>query len=472
MISELCCPKTPLHQMKQGVPVSTVEDLAGFTQRLRFTDLPDAVVAKAKVLALDAFGVQLAASRFEWSKSVFRYVRSQGGPAQSTVVSYGLKTSVANAVFANSAFNHGFELDDNHAKTSLKCSALAVPTALAVGEYQVADGADFITAMVLGYELMVRSVLSIAPSLWSRGAHATGTVGALSAAAITAKLLGLDPGRTAHALAIGANQMFGFTEVPAGGRGQIKRIYASLAATGGIRAAQLAAEGLTAPNTSLEVGSGLLRAFDSTPELARNLTSELGQRWEILNVHHKIFSQDGFIQPMSEALTLLRNKHVFDVEDIERIWVGTNSRGKNELVGLIHHPTNIIDAQFSATFSVALFLIAGGAGIDEYTEKNLADPRIHALEDRVVLEIDDEVEAEFQRTRPRGAKVQIELKTGEKLYEYVPGLRELDPDELTAKFHSLAHHTVTPERANQIHHTITDLDQLPDISTLAALLVR
>jgi 2-methylcitrate dehydratase PrpD len=452
--------------------VSTTEEIAQFVRELRFTDLPDAVVAKAKELALDAFGVQLAASTFPWSKVVYRHVRSQGGAGQSTVVNYGHKTTMVDAVFANSAFNHGFELDDNHAKTSLKCSAVAVPTALAVGEDRLADGSQFITAMVLGYELMVRAVLSIAPSLWARGGHATGTVGAIGAAAITSKLRELSPETTTHALAIAANQTFGFTEVPAGGRGHIKRIYGSMAATGGIRATLLAAEGLTAPKTSLDVGSGLFRAFDVTADAAANMTAGLGETWEILKVHHKIYAQDGYIQPITEALGSIRQKHAFDVDQIKRVWIGTNSRAKNELVGLIHHPTNIIDAQFSGTFSVALFLVTGGAGIDEYTEKNLVDPRIHELSDRVVLEIDDEVESEFQRIRPRGAKVSIELKTGEVFDEYVRNLREMTQEDLHTKFRSLAQRALPKERSEQILDVVSELDEVRDVSNLARLLVR
>ena len=94
---------------------------------------------------------------------------SQGGYPQSTVVNYGLRTSAANAAFVNSAFNHGFEMDDNHSRTHLKGSAVAVPTAMAVGEQRQVSGPEFITALVAGYEVMIRVVDTIAPALWSPG---------------------------------------------------------------------------------------------------------------------------------------------------------------------------------------------------------------------------------------------------------------------------------------------------------------
>src|ERR1041385_1779431 len=83
--------------------------LAQFAVDLRHSDLPAAVVDRAKELALHAWGVQLAGSTLPWSQMAYRYVQSQGGAAQSTVVNYGLTTSTVNAAFVNGTFGHGFE---------------------------------------------------------------------------------------------------------------------------------------------------------------------------------------------------------------------------------------------------------------------------------------------------------------------------------------------------------------------------
>jgi len=122
------------------------------------------------------------------------------------------------------------------------------------------------------------------------------------------------------------------------------------------------------------------------------------------NSGERMFAQDGYIQPMTEAIERLRRRHEFDVEDIESVTVGTHARAVNHVIGLIRDPKDLTDAQFSGNFSVALALITGGAGVREHTEENLNDPRIRALSERVFLEIDDEIKAEFHRTRPRGAQ--------------------------------------------------------------------
>jgi hypothetical protein len=89
----------------------------------------------------------------------------------------------------------------------------------------------------------------------------------------------------------------------------------------------------------------------------------------------------------------------------------------------------------------------------------------------VFLEIDDEIEAEFHRTRPRGAKVRIRLKDGTELYEYVPNLRALSPDDLDAKFRSLATLALEDDAVERLVAAVHGLEHVRDVSNLGRLLV-
>ena len=61
---------------------------------------------------------------------------------------------------------------------------------------------------------------------------------------------------------------------------------------------------------------------------------------------------------------------------------------------------------------LALFVVAGGAGFQEYTDDNVCDPRVVALARSIRTEVDAEIEAQWQKTRPRGARVTVRLHSG------------------------------------------------------------
>lgn len=443
--------------------------IARFVTDLRYGDIPEEVRTKAREIVLHAWGVQLATSTLPWSKLVYRTIAAEGGAPVSTVVNYGHRTSPAHATFVNASFGHGFEMDDNHGSSAMKMGCVNVSAGLAVGEQRLSSGTDLITAVVAGYEVVLRAGLAFRDFRESHEPHPTGTLSGLAAATVAAKLLGLDETATAHALSFGVSNRAGFHETPPTGRGHIKRVFPGMSGAAGVRGAYLADAGLTGSGRTLDAGMGFCMAYEVSD--AAQLSAAFGDRWHILDVHYKVFAQDGYIQPMTEAIENLRTRHQFTIDDIDTVTVGTHARAVNVVVGPIRDPKDLTDAQFSANFSVAQALVTGGAGVREYTDANLHDPRIRALSQRVHLEIDDEIEAEFHRTRPRGAKIRIHLKNGSELYEYVPNLRALGPADLDAKFRSLASTALDDDAVDALVTAVHSLEEVRNVATLGSLLV-
>ena len=445
--------------------------LAQFAVQLQYSDLPPSVIEKAKEIALHAWGVQLAGSTLPWSKAAYRYVRGQGGVPESTVVNYGLKTSAVNAAFANGTFGHSFEMDDNHAATGIKGGCAVVPAALAVGEQQLSTGKEFILATVVAYEVMIRIGLSVTPALMGRGRQPTGSCGPFGAATATGKLFRFDEKTMLHAISVAAAHSAGLLESPATGRGDLKRIYGGMAASSGIRSALLAGEGLTGPATMLEGELGFCCAFGDTSNLAA-LTAGLGTEWQILRVHYKIYAQDGYIQPMTEALDRIMKQHSFRPEDIEEVRAGCSRHAHDQVVGVIREPRDLTSAQFSANFSLALFLVKGGAGFQEYTEESLIDPGIMDLGRKIHTYVDEEIEQEWQKTKPRGARVTVRLTSGKTYTECVPMLRSMTAEDVNEKFRRLATVAVGTEQCERLVTIGRNLDAVRDVSSLVPLLTR
>src|SRR5687768_4805380 len=128
-------------------------ELARFVSELKYEHLPAAVIARAKDLILDQVGIMMACATLPWSKIIYDYVMTWGDCQQeSTIVHYGVKTKAENAVFANSSFGHGFEIDDHYPPGQSHPGCIAVPTALVMAEKERATGKDLILAVVTGYE--------------------------------------------------------------------------------------------------------------------------------------------------------------------------------------------------------------------------------------------------------------------------------------------------------------------------------
>ena len=89
--------------------------LARFVSELKYEHLPPEVIAKVKDLILDQGMLMMGISTLPWSKVVYEYVRDWGDDKQeSTIAHYGYKTKAENAVFANSSFGDGIEIDDHY----------------------------------------------------------------------------------------------------------------------------------------------------------------------------------------------------------------------------------------------------------------------------------------------------------------------------------------------------------------------
>jgi 2-methylcitrate dehydratase PrpD len=243
-----------------------------------------------------------------------------------------------------------------------------------------------------------------------------------------------------------------------------------MAASGGVRSALLAQAGFTAPDGILEGDKGFCAAFGDRSKLEL-LTAGLGSEWQILKSHYKIYAQDGYIQPMSEALDRIMQQHSFEPEDIAEIRAGTNKHAIG-IVGLIREPKDLTSAQFSANFSLALFAYRKGAGFHEYSEHNLFDPGIIALSQRIRTEVDDEIEAEWQKTKPRGARVTVRLNSGAVYTECVPMLRAMTAQDVNDKFRRLASVVLEAATCEQLIDLVRNLDGVRDVSSLAPMLVR
>ncbi len=446
-------------------------DLATFVSELKYENLPQEVIARAKDLILDQVGIMIGISTMPWSRAIYEYVRDWGdGKPESTIAHYGYRTKAENAVFANSSFGHGFEIDDLYVRGSSHPGCITVPAALAMAEKESVSGKDVIVAVVAGYEVMGRINAAITPSCALRGFHsATSITGPFGAAAVAGKIMGFDADLMLHALSIAGSHSSGLTEYDQGG-GSVKRMHAGMAAHGGLRSALIAQKGLTGPGTILEGKHGLCQAFADEYNL-EEITDQLGKDFRVvMGSGIKAYCACYAMHAGIDALRKLAAEHDIRPDDVAEITMGTNRRS-------IHHvdakPTDITSAQFSAPFGLALTLIRGGNGFKDYTEETLHDPKILSLSRKVKLEIDKEVDGEYPRTR--AARITVRLKGGTTHSAKVDHCKGSPQNPMTRaefeeKFRGLASVVATKDRMDEIIRLVYTVEQQKDLSALIPLL--
>jgi 2-methylcitrate dehydratase PrpD len=381
------------------------------------------------------------------------------------------------SAFVNSVAGHGFEMDDYCTGTMAHPGCVAVPASLALAEEIDTDGSDFLLAAAIGFEVIIRMSLATMPSmLMERGFHHTSVLGVIGAAASSAKLLGLNANGTLMALGLAASEAGGIVEYAETG-GDVKRLHAGFGSSNGIRAARLAAAGISAPPTSLEGRRGFLRAFSPMPN-PQALTADLGERWELLDrLSIKPYCCAGAIHPAIDCLHEIMQEEGLSWSEIAKIEVGASRHSLQHTGTIGPEPTDLTAAQFSAHYSLALTAVKGANDFRSYMDAAAGAFQDHALLEvahRVVVELDDEVEGVFSEGYL--GKVAVTTRNGTRFAArgFARGSKQrplTDPD-VEAKFAGNASTLLSSEDEKRVRELISTLDQRTNIRNLGAVLSR
>jgi 2-methylcitrate dehydratase PrpD len=216
----------------------------------------------------------------------------------------------------------------------------------------------------------------------ARGFHAPGTTGPFGAAVASGHLLGLDAARMTSALGIAGSLAGGLLEFARGDGGMVKRLHLGRASEAGVLAASLAAAGFAGPRTVIEGEFGFLRVFCTAFD-ASHLTRGLGSEYAVLSTVLKRYPVHATAHAAVKAVRDLQAAHRFAGGDVASITVTGNSRVVER--HNILEPADLMLAQYSIPFCVALALFREARDPESFDAGALADPQIRALTRRVQL---------------------------------------------------------------------------------------
>jgi 2-methylcitrate dehydratase PrpD len=445
--------------MRQNQPVT--ENLAKWAAATPWDALPAAVAHQAKRSLMNFFAVALTGCRDATIETALASLATFSCGGQATVIGRRERLDTLSAAFVNAAGANVLDFCDTHVPTAIHPTAPLVPALLALAEMRQVRGRDLLLALVLGQEIACRIGLAISPSHYSKGWHITATCGVFGAAAGSGKLLGLRPEQMVWALGLAATQAAGLCEclgTPA------KSVGVGNAARNGLWSALLAARGMAGPAEPLNGVQGYYHALGETPDLSP-LTSGFGETWEILKTSYKPYPCGFVVHPVLDCVLDWRRAHPATV--VEKVVV----TGNPLMVARADRPdiSTGRESQVSVQHAVAAALLTGKAGLDQFTDACVQDPRVQALRRKVSVAGDAgiaTVAAKVDITTADGAVHKLTQSAARGSDDNPMSDRDLEEKLRDAAAGWNPRHDIAP-----LIEAIWRVDQSDDVSKLAAMTV-
>jgi 2-methylcitrate dehydratase PrpD len=452
--------------------VSTIaERLAAWGHALTLRDVPAAAVNEAKRCIVDVTGVALAGSTHEISVKVRGL--SAAGAAPGAAALFGARAALRAAPAAalcNAVAAHAFDYDDTCYDGIVHGSAAVWPAVLACAQTAGATGERLLEAYIVGVETEYALGRALSDRVYYKGWWTSGLLGSIGAAAGAAKLLGLAPRETCHAISLAATQATGMRAVI----GTAAKPYAlGRAAQLGVEAAYFAHAGLDAPHDAFESDRGFLKVIaDGAFDEARFAP---GTQYSLTHpgIAFKLYPACSATQAATEAVLTLLTEHRIDAAQVSAVECDVAPLVAASLT--YEQPETTTQAQFSLNYAIACALRYRDFGLARITAPCYGSAQTIALMRKVSMRCDDTLEATDagRRQNPEGARVTLHLADGRAFSLYngaATGMPQKPvPDaELDRKFMQCAATVLAPDEAEGLLGSLRALERCTDTRTLCA----
>ncbi|WP_211235114.1 MmgE/PrpD family protein [Azohydromonas australica] len=284
--------------------------------------IPDDVVELAKKVILDEMASAQFGRRSLAGGLTARYAASLGGPQEALVLGTRQRVPAPYAALANGAAGHGEEVDGAHVIGGHPGATL-VHAVVAMAERHRSTGAELINALVLAYDVGVRMVEACGGKFAVRERHHlyADFLYSIGATVAACRLMGLEPVRHAHAMALVTFQCNALGALFAEKRHISKSFCNGQFALAGVSAASMSAAGLEGVEDVLGMRDGLLDAWGA-PAGAEAVTRGLGSEWAIRGANFKFINAGYPIHAAVESAMTVVARHGIALETIAAVHIG------------------------------------------------------------------------------------------------------------------------------------------------------
>ena len=358
------------------------------------------------------------------------------GPAH--LIGPGTPAHPAQAALVNGTAGTWLEMDEGSQFCKGHPGMHTIPAALAFAEATGATGADFLTAIAIGYEIGARvgTATALRPSM-----HPHGTWGVICAAVAVQRLARADAARMREAINIAANLNLGTSRRTMLEGGTVRNVFAGVSGQMGILANDMVEAGFCGEIDGVAQVFGRIVSDSFDPAA---MTDALGERWEVCRNYFKTHACCRYNHAALDALAIIaaENPDALVADRIAGIEVESYAFAA-ELDN--PRPRNVLAAKFSVPFAVATTIVNRSSDVASFTWDKVTDPTILDLAARVTVREDKAMSNQLPDRRP--ARTTVRLTDGQVLSAATETNRgdwadPYSPDEIREKYLSLTARTV------------------------------
>ena len=428
------------------------------------------VAEHAKHHLIDTLASMISGSELPPGQAAQRYIRAHGGKGAATIAGTSLTAAPGDAAFANGVMAHSDETDDSHNASRSHPGCSVVPAALAVGEELGVDGARFLRAVTLGYDIGTRVVMAMGGAEWSyETSLATHSIaGTFGAAAAASCLAGLDARQMRWALDYTAQQSSGIVAWRRD-TDHIEKafVFAGMPARNGVTSALVVQTGWNGVDDIFSGADNFFLAYAPKAKPER-LVEKLGERYEIVQTDIKKWTVGSPIQGPLDAVEAIRGKRPFEADQVKRV-----------TVRLAPSVASVVDNRdipdICLQQMIAVMLLDKTVSFQAAHDKpRMQDPGTLRQRAKVNLVRDEELATLLP---VRVAIVEIMLTDGTLLSERVSAVRgtprnPMSRTEVIDKARDLIAPVLGPETSARLMETVFAIEAVTDIRRLGPLLQR
>ena len=358
-----------------------VED---FILNTTWENLPEQIQARAIVCSVDLMIALLLGSKGKQFSAGIKMAENNFKDGNVAVVGCAKTFGLLGAVVAMAHASNSFDIDDGHNMIKGHPGTSFVAGVLAAAYKENISYKEYLTTLVVCYEVAVRCGLAVQDHYGYL--HSTGTYGAFGTAAGMGRIMRFSRELLSNALSV-AEFHAPLTPV-------MRSVQYPSMNKDGVPFGALVGAAAVLETEAGTTGCGHILEM---PQY-KDMVASLGKKYEIMNLYFKPFT----------CCRWAHQEHKFASDEVESVKVHTFDSAAKLSKKI---PTTTDEAQYNIAWPVAAAIVCGDVGIEQVWEPALTNKKILDMMQRLTFDVDSKLDSQFPEKRL--AQVEIQLKNGQ-----------------------------------------------------------